>query len=133
MSGGGWCLECGHHVESFEGLSACPACGTKALPCPDEWQVTIALNWHELRILVMWAENWQREKQLGRTVYAIARRLAAQHSELAKSSPLTMAGEIGQLAAQYDVQVTDSALRRDVAEQTGEELGLFRLPGPDEA
>jgi hypothetical protein len=117
----GFCVECGGHVDSFDGLKCCPLCGSTSLPCADEEQVSVSINWHELRVLCMWAENWQRENDLGRTVFAIAKRLAAQHPDRAS---LTFAGEIGEIAKRYDVSVSDPALRRDIAEQTGEETGL---------
>jgi hypothetical protein len=129
---GGFCVDCGHRVESFDGLKACPACNSPSVPCADERQVNININWHELRILCIWAENYQRARQLGKTVYAIARRLTAQHPAMAKASPLTLAEEIGQLVEHFDgVQVSDPDLRRDVAEQTGQEPGLI-LPPPVE-
>lgn len=39
--------------------SACPACGSKSVPCAIAHDVTPTINWHELRILVMWAERWE--------------------------------------------------------------------------
>lgn len=123
---GGFCTECDARVASFEGLDCCPACGTHSLPCPDDHQVTVSINWQELQVLVIWAENWQRQCRLGRTVYAIARRLQAQRPD---RGPLTLAGQLGELAAQYpDAQVNDPELRQDIAEQTGQELGLVRPP-----
>lgn len=122
MNAGGFCTECGRKVESFEGLKACPACDSASVPCVDEHQVSVSINWHELRILAIWAENYQRAQRLGRTVYAIAKRLEAQHPE---RGPLTLAGELGEVAKQYEISVSDPALRRDIAEQTGEETGLM--------
>jgi hypothetical protein len=117
----GFCTDCGTTVASFEGLTACPACGSTGIPCATDRQVTVDVNWHELHILCVWAENWQRQQTLGRTVYAIAKRLEAQHPE---HGPLTLAAELGQLAAQHEVRVNSAELRRDIAEQTGEEVGL---------
>lgn len=117
-SAGGFCIECGHHVDSFDGLKACPSCGVQASPCVDAEQVQVSVNWHELRLLCIWAESWQRERSLGRTVYSIANRLQVQHHALV---PLTLAAELGEMAKQYDMHVSDPALRRDIAEQTGEE------------
>lgn len=87
--------------------------------------MTVSVNWQELRVLVMWAEGWERAHSLGRTVYAIARRLRDQHPE---NGPLTLAEEIGEIAGEYDVSVSDADLRRDIAEQTGEEVGLIEPP-----
>ena len=126
---GGFCTRCGTEVESFEGLSACPACGTRGVPCAWADQVDVSVNWHELRCLVMWAERWTGSsddpgmKQAHYVVYQIARRIAAQYPGRA---PLTFAGEMGAVAAEYDVAVTDPKLRQDIAEQTGREVNLFR-------
>jgi hypothetical protein len=60
--------------------------------------VTINVNWHELRILAIWAENWAerfKEKDGGgmqRIVNIIAGRLHAQYPEKAA---LTLTGELG--------------------------------------
>lgn len=125
MGNGGFCAECGQRYDTFEGLSRCVTCGTAGLPCPDKWQVTVSVNWHELRILCMWAEAHQRTLPDTRVVFAIANRLEAQHPELAKYDPLTLARELGQMAEYFgSAVVNDPILRRDVAEQTGQELGL---------
>ena len=120
---GGFCTECGYRVEAFDGLNTCPACGTSGLPCADDNQVDVSINWHELRILCIWAENWQRSHAPeARTIFAIAKRLHAQHPY---RTPLTLAMELGQVAERFsDVSVSDPLLRRDIAEQTGHETGL---------
>lgn len=120
----GFCIDCGTHVDSFVGLTKCPTCGSTAIPCSDARQVTVNINWQELRVLIMWAEFWQRHKQLGRTVYSIAKRLSAQHPTLAADYPLTFAEELGQVAKNYSIVTNSAALRQDVAEQTGMEIGL---------
>ncbi len=128
MSNSGFCTDCGARIASFDGLDGCPVCGSKGVPCGDDNQVTVSVNWHELHVLCVWAENWQRHANLGRVVYAIAARLKAQHPE---RNALTLAGELGEIAKQYDISVTSADLRRDVAEQTGEEVGLVR-PAPSD-
>lgn len=124
---GGFCTECGYEVEKFEGLQKCPSCHTNGVPCSWENQRLISVNWHELRILVMWAENWARAHQLGRTVYSIANRIEAQEPKLAEDSPLSLAKELGILAKTFNLDVSSAELRRDIAEQTGEETGLIKL------
>jgi hypothetical protein len=125
---GGYCIECGHEVDTFDGLDSCPACGSTSIPCAWSNEVTITVNWHALRILVIWAENWQRAKTQSRTVYSIAKRIKAQHPDL---GPLTLAEELGEVAEKFPgVAVNQPDLRRDIAEQTGHEVNLIR---PDDA
>ena len=122
----GFCTDCGHKVANFEGLKACPACGSRGIPCDDANQVGVLVNWHELRLLTTWAENWQRSKvPESKVVYAIAKRLQAQFPD---RDSLTLAGELGEVAKKYDISVSSADLRRDIAEQTGEETGLTQPP-----
>lgn len=77
----------------------CPVCKHKGVPCAIEDDVTVNVNWHELRILGMWAENHAArfkaaEPSMQRTVAIIAGRLHAQHPE---KPPLTLSGEIADL------------------------------------
>jgi hypothetical protein len=126
VNAGGFCTECGHRVATFEELNACPACKTEGLPCSDADQVNVSINWHELHILCVWAEYWQRQHDLGRVVYAIAKRLQAQFPD---RPPLTLAAELGELARHVgDISVSSADLRRDIAEQTGVETGLIKPP-----
>lgn len=131
---GGFCTACGVRVDSFGALDRCPACGTKGVPCAWGDQVAVSINWHELRVLVMWAENYARAygdapgvtTNMRAAVYAIAKRISDQHPE---AGPLTMASEVAELAREVgNVSVSDPKLRRDVAEQEGVETGLIRPP-----
>lgn len=104
----GFCTACGWKVVTFDGLKACPQCGSKGLPCDDADQVTVSVNWHELRVLCVWAERWAIEKvepsnSGGRgTVYAIADRIRAQHPS---RGSLTLSGDINELRdAGFDVK-----------------------------
>lgn len=99
----GFCIDCGLRVESFEGLEKCPNCNSASVPCYDENQVNISINWQELRILSIWAERWALEKRLGAgIIYSIAGRIEKQYPSLA---PLTFAGELHQLKDEgYDVE-----------------------------
>jgi hypothetical protein len=97
----GFCTDCGVRIEMDEStnLSACPMCGSTGIPCGDENQVTVSINWHELHVLCVWAERWGLEKVGGAgTVYAIARRLQQQHSD---RPALTFAGEVNELKREY--------------------------------
>jgi predicted nucleic acid-binding Zn-ribbon protein len=43
----------------IEAATACPSCGSTGVPCAIKNDVQVTVNWHELRILVMWAENYE--------------------------------------------------------------------------
>lgn len=110
---GVWCTRCGSKFSYAEtsGVSGCPKCGTRGIPCAAIDDVQVKINWHELRILVIWAERWahksdearaealERGEPVGETmmpmVHAIARRLQEQHPS---EDPLTFAGEMAELA-----------------------------------
>ena len=84
-----------------EGLNRCPRCKTEGLPMLVADDVTINVNWHELRILGIWAENYaacdRREdghESMQRTVNIICGRI---HAQFPDKSPLTMTGELGEL------------------------------------
>ena len=81
----------------------CPKCGDTSVPCDPEDDVTITINWHELRLLCIWAENWGlRLKEAGRGspegIYAVAGRLKAQHPNRLS---LTLIDEIRQIAEEF--------------------------------
>lgn len=98
----GFCIDCGQHYDSFEGMSECAACGTKNLPVFDNDQVDANINWGELRLLIIWAERWGIKAVGGAgTVYAISERIGLQHPERIAKYPLTLAGEIGQVKDEF--------------------------------
>jgi len=88
--------------EETVGVGSCPSCGSHGIPMLIAQDIEIRINWHELRILGMWASNYAIE-HLGTKEYQDSRRalasilhsIAMQHPELAASAPLTLAGEIG--------------------------------------
>lgn len=90
----------------LKGASACPKCGNEGLPMSPKQDVEIKVNWHELRILTIWAEHWANhikdapdaKGQPVQTIFAIAKRLQDQHPLM---SPLTLSGEFEQLKAAY--------------------------------
>ena len=100
-----WCVDCGARFtqEEINGWG-CPKCGSQGVPCAVEKDTTVEVNWHELHILSVWAENWaqncvrnytdKRDKWMLITAAAIARRLQAQHPELGH---LSLSGEIASL------------------------------------
>jgi predicted RNA-binding Zn-ribbon protein involved in translation (DUF1610 family) len=101
-----WCVDCGARFtnEEIKGWG-CPKCGNQGVPCDTEKDTTVEINWHELHILVVWAENWAQNRRASSTkddqkmpitVSAIARRLQAQKPAF---GPLTLSGEIASLPA----------------------------------
>jgi len=58
------CTKCYREFSEDEtkNVSCCPKCGSKGLPMSISQDVEIKINWHELRILCIWAENWAEEK-----------------------------------------------------------------------
>lgn len=89
----GFCTCCNYQVESFDDLTKCPQCGTTGVPCSYEDQRTISINLHELRLLCIWAENWQSQlpdPHKTDVVYSIATRIRKQ---LKDCPALTMADE----------------------------------------
>ena len=83
-----------------ENLNCCPRCHTKGVPMLVADDVTISVNWHELRILGIWAENWaashsgKDDGDAQRTVNIICGRI---HAQFPDKTPLTMTGELGEL------------------------------------
>lgn len=95
------CVKCRSEFteEQIKGANACPGCGDKGVPMDPKADVTVRINWHELRILTMWAENWanhykEKHPEMIGTVFAIAGALQDQFPEAA---PLTFSGEISEL------------------------------------
>lgn len=101
-----WCTMCGArftHAE-VDGAQACPKCGDAGLPCDPNLDSIVQVNWHELRILGIWAENWAQhcqrtmpnEKGNARVevIHAITRRIERQFEGRV---PLTLSGEIMQI------------------------------------
>ena len=117
------CITCSKEFtkEELKGASACPFCGDEGIPCNPKDDVNIKINWHELRILTIWAENWEgkfcrKEKKRSITIACIARRLQHQFPD---KTPLTLAGEIGELK--------DSGLMSDI--ETNIDLNKNKLAG----
>jgi len=104
------CVECNTEFTETQvpdGTISCVQCGTQALPSFIEDDVTIKINWHELKILGQAAERWAEYIQKNgsshsvdsqRVINAICGRLMAQfpHRE-----PLTLSAEIASLRQEY--------------------------------
>jgi hypothetical protein len=68
------------------------------VPCLIADDVEIEINWHELRILGIWADNWARkhcDASNVKTVAAILRRISDQYPD---KKPLTLGTELQALA-----------------------------------
>lgn len=87
------CTTC--HIEfplaTYTGV--CPRCGSNGLPMDPADDVTVKVNWHELRIMGVWAENHARtlSPDAQKALMAVLHRLEAQHP---KKLPLSLAGEV---------------------------------------
>lgn len=97
--------------EQLEGATACPSCDTTSVPCAVENDVTIQINWHELRILGIWAENWARHmKETGEhatgpgVISAIAQAIQAQHPD---KPPITLTGELREIRKEFPKMETN--------------------------
>jgi hypothetical protein len=102
------CTDCrSEFTESqITGVNACPVCGTDSVPMNIADDVTIAINWHELRILGIWASNWAEkfcEAKSRRTLGNILRSITAQHPG---RGALTMAGELQEVADHFGTDIT---------------------------
>ena len=102
----GFCVLCGVDVASFKGLSRCPNCDTKSIPCNYSNQVNIEINTHELRILCIWAERYALDNLDSKpdgysgggsgVVYSICDRLREKNGSLEEMA-LTLRDEIGEI------------------------------------
>jgi predicted RNA-binding Zn-ribbon protein involved in translation (DUF1610 family) len=129
-----WCTLCGARFTEDEIKGwGCPKCGDQGVPCDCAKDVRVEVNWHELHVLVVWAENWALQckkrgddpnsKSLPSTVSAIARRLQQQHPTLA---PLTLTGEIATLPA----ELAKSGIKFDKLESNIDKPPLLPVNGP---
>jgi predicted nucleic acid-binding Zn-ribbon protein len=98
------CVNCGEWFTEaeVENATCCPKCGNAGVPMSPKENVTVEINWHELRILCIWAENHARRIE-EKAVYAIADRLQQQHPS---KTPLTLSGELRQIGEKYKVEAS---------------------------
>ena len=106
------CLICNEEFteEDLKDALCCPKCGEKGIPANPKEDISIKINWHELRILTIWAENWANriEKESPRsalTIACIARRIQKQYPD---KTPLTLAGEIEGLKKLGKFKITET-------------------------
>ena len=98
------CIVCDYKPteKELEGATRCPNCGTRGSPIDSKDDISITINYHELRILIIWAERWashnaDTDPSMQTTIYKIASRLEAQHPDRSKECPLTLLGAMEQL------------------------------------
>lgn len=104
------CTDCAAEFtdEEIQNASSCPACGTTGVPCSISQDTEVKINWHELRILTIWASNWAAAKcgeSQQKTVNSIIERLEKQRKE--DWPALTILGEIKELPAQLEAKGID--------------------------
>jgi predicted nucleic acid-binding Zn-ribbon protein len=103
------CVLCnqGFTEAELNNATCCPNCGCKGIPASPKDDITVNINWHELRTLVVWAENWahkineddpEKHSYCPDLIYAIAHRLEKQHP---KKGALSLAGEIKELRKHF--------------------------------
>lgn len=108
------CTLCGAEFtnkEITDDTNKCPKCGTESTPCAISEDVEIKINWHELRVLTIWAENWAKycdQKELDEEkekmllfIMTISQRLQKQFPD---KTPLTLFGEIKDLRKNFDIE-----------------------------
>ena len=106
---GGFCIQCRQEIESFEGLDCCPFCQTRETPCDYGADVILVINWHELRILCLWAmfhaKAQKREIQSGmiHTLRGIFTRIKSLRKE--KWPPIELDEELQELSNKLRKQV----------------------------
>jgi len=123
------CLRCGSEFtdKEIEFTTGCAFCGSKSIPCAISDDVLLKINWHELHILVVWAENYARmtdeketlEETLLSTVMIIAQRLQQQFPDKGK---LTLFSEIRDLRKFLEESKSGSVISTDLDDDA--KLGL---------
>lgn len=123
------CVQCASEFSEHEteNANACPACGDKGVPMSISEDVTVKINWHELRILSIWAENWARKIQKDDprsagsllTIMSIAGRLQNQHPDKAK---LTLFSEVRELREHVEKTGIASGIQTNI--DNDDDLGV---------
>lgn len=102
------------------GARSCPTCNRASVPMAISDDVEIKVNWHELRILGMWAENWAIHNDDAIMVQTVRVITSLIHQQFPGRLSLTLSGELRDL-------------RHAVQEQGGSlQLGDPRLYVPDD-
>lgn len=133
-----WCPRCGGRYTYEEttavGATACPGCNDEGTPCDTALDLTVEINWHELRILGIWAENWANHikskedsrgfnKRAPQLIESITRRLQRQYPDL---TPLTLSGELASLPK----ALADAGIEAGVIEHNLAKPSMLVTNGP---
>ena len=109
------CSECRAEFTEAEisDAKSCPACGSTKTPVDPAHDVTLTLNWFDLRCLANWAQNWieAHKESCADQVPYLDRLLDSLRVHRPKGAPgLTLRDEIGQLHdAGINAELTDGA------------------------
>jgi len=99
------CLRCASEYSDEElnelNPDKCPHCGTPGIPMAISQDVMLPINWHELRILTIWASNWAEnlEDDCKIDLMSVLKRLDKHRPKGAPA--LTIAGEFKELQQQF--------------------------------
>ena len=99
------CTHCRSEFTDEELVNAkdCPVCGTTSLPMSINEDVTIKINWHELRILGLWAEGWAMKIEEEHPGSKQAIQVITDHIEkqFPLKTPLTLRKEFDRFIDEY--------------------------------
>jgi len=96
------CVHCRSEftADDLRGAKSCPTCGDTGQPLSLQDDVTITINWHELRILCSWAEKWGEhliasgQYSAPNTYMAIYSIIGALQDQYPFFQPLSTGGEL---------------------------------------
>lgn len=109
-----WCTICGAKFSEhdIEIAMCCPECHTRSIPCHVKEDVSVKINWHELRVLTIWAENWARhcvdkdldaQKQPHNMMFSLMCICERLQKQFPDRTPLTLFSEVRELRNDYKI------------------------------
>jgi hypothetical protein len=119
------CIVCNAEFtdEEIKNANKCPKCGNSGAPANPKDDVTVKINWHELKILCTWAEfhatNMREATQINPMliVACIAKRLQRQYP---KKQPLTLGGELSEMKKIPGLKIVDTNINNNPDKIAGE-------------
>lgn len=114
----GFCTSCGFKIKEFDDkITECPNCASKTIPCHYNHQIDVNINWHELRILCIWAEQWGNKEVQddggASSIYSIAQRIQEQFPDMTKNLPLTLAAEVQNMGKEFKLETNIKGVEKD--------------------